>query len=220
MKRPGFSRKHAGAFTLVELVIVLTIIALLVGIAVPSIRGLQDESIAREPVAALVSMAREVRSRAMAEGEPYQVVFDASGFKAARYFNPYGESAEFDQLIREVELELDRQEMVDASRERGIDLSLDGQPPTAEELKLEAVREGMQFYETYELPDGVGYELHYWGEIDWVDMMGSGEFRRWVFQPNGMCQPLEIRIQSDRAFFEVSFHPLTGDVKTERSWVE
>ena len=91
--------------------------------------------------------------------------------------------------------------------------------PTAQDRAAEAAQKGLQFHESYEIPDNVRYSLQFWGETEWIDMQ-SGLFHRWVFQPSGMCEPLRIRVESDGAFFEVEFHPLTGDVKREQSWVE
>lgn len=212
------SARHSRAFTLVEIVIALTIIGILAGVTIPTVNSIEKERAARAPVTELARMVRTVRGRAMAEQVPYQIAFDERGFHAARFFNPYGESEEFDQLVRDIEVIEQQQEIIDASRARGIDLN-EGKAPTAADRALEAAREGLKYHESYELPDGVRYSLLFWGETDWIDMQ-SGLFRRWVFQPTGMCQPMKIRVESDNAFFEVDFHPLTGDVKSERSWVE
>ncbi|MCB1229174.1 MAG: prepilin-type N-terminal cleavage/methylation domain-containing protein [Verrucomicrobiae bacterium] len=210
--------RRSRAFTLVEIVIALTIIGILAGVTIPTVNTIEKERAARAPVSELARMVRTVRARAMAEQVPYQIAFDERGFHAARFFNPYGESEEFDQLVRDIEVIEQQQEIIDASRERGIDLN-EGREPTAADRALATAREGLKYHESYELPDGVRYSLLFWGETDWIDMQ-SGLFRRWVFQPTGMCQPLKIRVESDNAFFEVDFHPLTGDVKSERSWVE
>ncbi|MCB1061551.1 MAG: prepilin-type N-terminal cleavage/methylation domain-containing protein [Verrucomicrobiae bacterium] len=216
--RFGFREISSAAFTLVEIVISLTVLAILAGIAIPTINGIQKEREARAPVTELARMAREVRSRAMAEQVPYQIAFDQRGFHAARFYNPYGESEEFDQLVRDIEMIDQQQEIIDASRARGIDMNA-GQAPTAADRALETARQGMKFHEAFELPDGIRYSLLFWGETEWIDMQ-SGLFRRWVFQPSGMCQPLKIKVEADNAYFEVEFHPLTADVKSERSWVE
>lgn len=201
-------------FTLVEVVITLSVLAVLVGISVPAVSGLQHQHEARRPVAELVRMARTVRARAMAEQHPYQIAFDHNGFQAAGYFSPYGGREEFDDLVKELEEAKRVQEMVDASEKRLGDL---GSPedPDSEEVKNGA---GF-FYESYELPPGVRYEIMMRGDHQWVEM-DSGEFKRWVFQPSGMCDPFKIRVKSDKAFFEVSFHPLTGDISEEKSYVE
>lgn len=201
-------------FTLVEVVITLSVLAVLVGISVPAVTGLQRQHEARQPVAELVRMARTVRARAMVGQHPYQIVFDHKGFQAAEYFSPYGGREEMDELVKELEKAESFRRMEEASKKR---LGSLGDP---EEQDPEEGDSGAGvFYESYELPPGVRYEIMMRGDHQWVEM-GGGEFKRWVFQPSGMCDPLKIRVQSDKAFFEVSFHPLTGDISEEKSYVE
>lgn len=209
--RPALSRQ---GFTLVEIVVSMTVAAVLVGISVPTIRGLQRQHEARQPVAQLVRMARTVRARAMAEQHPYQIAFDREGFHAAEYFSPYGGKELFDELVIELELTEKTRQMAEASEKR---LGKSGEQAEQEAVAAET-RAGV-FYQHYELPAGVRYEIMMRGDHQWVAMNG-GEFKRWVFQSSGMCDPFKIRIQSDKAFFEVSFHPLTGDIKEEQSYVD
>ena len=89
----------ARAFTLVEIVIALTIVAVLAAATVPMLKGFQDERLAREPVTALLKLAREARMRAMQEKRPYQVAFHATGFTASRYFNPYLQLTELNEFL-------------------------------------------------------------------------------------------------------------------------
>lgn len=206
-------------FTLVEMVVALTILGILAGITIPTVQNIEREREARAPVSELARLARNVRGRAMREQQPYQIAFDARGFHAARFYNPYGKSEEFDQLVQEIAVIEQQQEIIEASKARGMDQN-EGIVPTAQQRADEALREGLRYHESFELPDGVRYSLLFWGETDWIDMTSSGEFRRWVFQPSGMCQPLKIRVEAENSFFEVDFHPLTGDVKSEKSWVE
>ena len=228
-------RRIAGSFgiTIVEIVIVLTIIGLIAGTAVPTIEGVLREREAREPVSELLRLARSVRQRAIEEQVPYQIAFDGSGFHAARFFNPYGEGEEFTEVVREMEEMERRREMIEASQDRigvmsepgffgpGGDPTatfLPGQAPGGNGNSLSDDQSTI-YYENYELPDGVDYELLFWGRSEWTPMQ-SGRFERWVFQPSGICLPLKIRVNREGAFFEVEFHPLTADVKSENGWVE
>ena len=150
----------------------------------------------------------------MAEQHPYQIAFDHRGFHAAEYFNPYGGMEEFDELVKELEVSEKTREMVEASKKR-----IGGMGGAQGMGADDEIVEAGFFYEYYELPTGVRYEIMMRGDHQWVEMSG-GEFKRWVFQPSGMCDPFKIRMQSDKAFFEVSFHPLTGDISEEKSYVE
>ncbi len=223
--RVRFLAAHSTAFTLVEIVIVLTVIGILAGIALPTIDSVVREREAREPVAELVRLARTVRQRAIRDQVPYQIAFDGQGFHAARFFNPYGEAEEFAQVLRDMEALEQRRKLIEASQDRigalaDFSLGENSGSPQSQTVSAGVDDEASSiYYETYEMPEGTNYELLFWGQTEWTPMQ-SGRFERWVFQPSGMCMPIKIRVSSEGAFFEVEFHPLTGDVKSERGWVE
>lgn len=210
----GTGNRLSPGFTLVELVIVLSVLAVLAAASIPSIDSVLDERRAREPVAELVLMARDVRNRALLEQRPYQIAFDREGFRASRYFNPYGGREEFDELQERLRMRQRLTAMVEASQARGISME-----ETAVDPRMQSALEGMTFAASYQIPDGIDYSVKFWRDTEW-EQMDSGAFRRWVFQPGGMCEPLKIQFRSDNSFFEVEFHPLTADIKDETSWVE
>lgn len=214
MSGTGSRDAATAGFTLVEIVIALAVVAILTGMAVPAIDSVQRERVAREPVNALYLMAREVRLRAMAEKRPYQIVFDSKGFRASRFFQPYGGAEEFETLQIELEQLEQLDAMAEASQARGISLEV-----SESDLRREAVEEGLRYFSEYEIDLSLNCSLRIWNETQWINLSG-GEFRRWIFQPSGMCEPMSVRMENDGAFFEVVFHPLTADIQTERSWVE
>ena len=214
MSGTGSRNSASSGFTLVEVVIALTVVAILAGLAVPAIDSVQKERIAREPVNALALMAREVRLRAMKEQRPYQIVFDREGFRASRFFQPYGGAEEFEELQLQLEQLEQQQAIIDASAARGI--------PTGnveEDFRREELEAGLRYSAAYEVDSPILCSLRIWNEPDWISLIG-GEFRRWIFQPSGMCEPMSVRMENEGSFFEVTFHPLTADIQSERSWVE
>jgi len=54
-----------------------------------------------------------------------------------------------------------------------------------------------------------------WGESKWQPAAGQ----RWMMLPSGLCEPLSIRLEWGRSFTEMQFHPLTGGVAEETTYI-
>ena len=113
--------------------------------------------------------------------------------------------------MKQIEL---RDEIIEASESRGIALE-----ETVPDPARERVEEGIRFIKEYEIGSDLQVSLRFWDDTQWTVMAGS-EYWRWIFQPSGMCEPMRVRVEAEKSFFEVEFHPLTADVKSERSLVE
>jgi prepilin-type N-terminal cleavage/methylation domain-containing protein len=201
------------AFTLVEIVIALTIVAILTAAAIPSIRGFRDEQMAREPITALVRMAKEARLRAMQEKRPYQIAFHMGGFTASRHFNPYLQLVELNEFIagaeagisgiRDDNVQDDPDSEVNAARPSSA-LPMAPPPPTLDN----------QWSESYTLPPNTTYSLQFWHEVQPTALEGE-LVKLWVFQPTGICQPISIDLIRDTATFHIEFSALTADITRE-----
>lgn len=204
---------HAGvrAFTLIEIIIALTIVAVLAAGAVPMLKGFQDERLAREPVAKLLELAREARMRAMTEKRPYQVAFHSRGFTASRYFNPYLQLAQLQDF-------LDTGENPPAEREtwEKNDVENGGGMTKTTELPLAppAPKYDEHWTLTYDMPSDMKYSIQFWYDTEPFYLEGE-VVKLWVFQPSGICQPLKIHIERDTATFDVEFAALTADIVKE-----
>lgn len=202
------------AFTLIEIVIALTIVAVLAAATVPMLKGFQDERLAREPVTALLKLAREARMRAMQEKRPYQVAFHATGFTASRYFNPYLQLAELNEFLASGE----EAPAVVSSVEEGDKTDLDngGRSNKTTELPLAppAPKYDEHWSENYELPKEVKYAIQHWYDAEPTTIEGE-LVKLWVFQPSGVCQPLKIHVEGPSSTFDVEFAALTADIVKE-----
>lgn len=78
------STKRPPGFTLIEIALVLAIIVLIVGAAIPFSSGFIREQRLRDVVRELLVMAKTARSEAMTTGRAGAVVFDKKGFGMLR----------------------------------------------------------------------------------------------------------------------------------------
>ncbi len=213
IRNPQSTIRNRPGFTLVEVVIALTIIVIITAGVVPAFRGFRDEQAAREPVIALVRMAKEARLRAMQEKRPYQIAFHAGGFTASRHFNPHLQLAELNEFIAGAEAG------ISGIRDDGIQDDPDSEinaarPSTALPSAPPPPQLDNQWSETYQLPPNTRYTLQFWHEVQPFPIE-SEIVRLWVFQPTGICQPLTIELMRDAATFHVEFGALTADIIRE-----
>lgn len=196
------STRRAGGFTLVEIVISMTVMALLIAASVPSIQGIVREHQAQEPMRELAMMARMVRKRAMDTQQPFQVGFDSRGCYASAYFQPYEQEEEYESLRLE-----------ELARAAGEQRFGSVEPEEGEELP-DPILLGR-----YDWPENLSVRLRFWGDTEWEDMSGA-RFRRWVFQPTGIAKPLAVQFENEGIFIEATFNPLTAEIERERSYVQ
>jgi prepilin-type N-terminal cleavage/methylation domain-containing protein len=207
------SSSRIQGFTLVEIVIALTIVAILTAAAIPSFQGFRDEQVAREPVIALVRMAKEARLRAMQEKRPYQIAFHSTGFTASRHFNPYLQLAELNEFIAADEAGIKGIRDDDTQDDPDSEVN-NAKPSTALPLAPPPPKLDNQWHDDYTLPANTTYTLQYWHEVQPTAIEGE-LVKLWVFQPSGICQPLSIDIQRETASFHIEFSALTADITRE-----
>jgi prepilin-type N-terminal cleavage/methylation domain-containing protein len=212
-------RFRAG-FTLIEIVLVLTILALLAAAAVPSVRGYQEEKVAREPVVGLAKLAKEARLRAMQDKRPYQIAFTSKGFTATRYLSPYLQLAQLDEFVQRTEVEAQQKEeagITEESEENNPGIAKQGNFGTAS-----ATPSAPAFKEwtaTQALPEGTTYGVQFWYEPEPTAIEGE-LVRLWVFQPTGIVSPLSVNLNHEGHVITVTFSALTADIVKETSTTE
>lgn len=197
------------AFTLLEIVIAITILAILAAATIPSFRGMKDEQIAREPLAALARMAKEARLHAMKEKRPYQIAFTARNLTATRYFSPYLQAAQLEEFIQKTSVDSAALEEEDAKkREAGLSTTDEGTAATPAAYH--------EWTDRYELPEGTTYSVKIWHAVEATAIEGD-TVKLWVFQPSGLCTPITVKMERESALFEAGFSALTADIITEKS---
>jgi prepilin-type N-terminal cleavage/methylation domain-containing protein len=218
------SHSSRRAFTLIEVILVLTIIALLTAAAVPSVRGYHEEKQAREPIAALAKLAKTTRLKAMQDKRPYQIAFTSKGFSATRYLSPYLQYAQLEEFIRQAELEAEQK------AEAGITEELEEEIAAKEHANATGTGANgavpampapvfKEWMESHTLPEGTTYGIQYWHEAEPTQIDGE-LVRLWVFQPTGIVSPLTVNLRHGGYIFTASFSALTADILKETSTTE
>ena len=210
------------AFSLIEIVVSLTIVAVITAVAIPTVKGIGQAEKARAPIRTLAEMVQEVRQRAMREGQPYQIVFEREGIHASPATYPYEKRDEF---LKELE------EMRTPPKDDGIETMIIERPEAQvqevvggvanKEIEPTAQVEEEWHWEppwtlTIPLDQGTECEVLMWGDGEWEVIEGE-EMRRWVFQPSGMASPARVRLRSGDLELEAAFDVLTGALTRERA---
>ncbi len=68
---------------------------------------------------------------------------------------------------------------------------------------------------THLWPEGVKATIRPWPSTEWMEP----EEWAWVFQPGGLVQPLQVRLESGKYWIESDFSPLTAEVREERFYL-
>jgi prepilin-type N-terminal cleavage/methylation domain-containing protein len=195
------------AFTLVEIVVSLTIIAIIASVAIPTMKGLHRDEKARMPMANLAELVQEARHRAMRERRSYQIVFEPEGIHASPAMYPYGKREDFlkhlDEMRHPPPVEMIERETVQRTE--------DGE-------KIERKKPELPWTATIPLETGTECGVLMWGDGEW-DVLDGGKMRRWVFQPAGMTNPARVRLRNGDGGpeLEAGFDALTGELTSERT---
>ena len=193
----GFSssRTPLSAFTLVEIVISLTIVAIIVGAAVPSIRGIIREQQALEPLNELAEMVRAARDRAVRLQRPYQIGLDAEGCFASAFLPHYAAPLTYQELKNEVDALQQESEAEQASAARfGVDPNAESTTPSAPGAAAPQPPEpgDLDFLLRYQWPEGYQVSVRFWKDPQWETLEGA-LCRLWVIQPSGISFPVQVR---------------------------
>lgn len=214
-----------GAFTLIEIIVAMTIIAVIAAVAVPTLKGLNDDAKTRAPLQALAEMVQDVRQRAMKERRPYEIIFERDGLHAIPGNRPFGERDAFLKQLEELRTPPVRTAFERPAAER-VEIKK-SDPAGGGGLKPLPAKTGespspefqekppeMPWTLTIPMEAKTQCELLIWGDAEW-DLLEGDRLRRWVFQANGMISPARVRLTVGAMQLEAAFDPLTGEMTGE-----
>jgi len=68
--------------------------------------------------------------------------------------------------------------------------------------------------ETLELDPEVDFSLRHWQQ-DWVVIEDLKDGTNWVFEPNGLVEPISVKVEYGQSWIQQTYHSLTGEVAEE-----
>lgn len=226
-QKDASTRFRRRGFTLIEIVVALTIMAVIAAVAIPTMKGLLREEKAAAPLRELAALVQEIRGKAMAEHRPYQIVFEREAIHACEYtsivkrdeflkhLEELREPPEKDKFERQeiAVAEVAREEIASAEAKT----ALNGQPlpPSAPKPKKDGEEPEMPWTKTIALEPETECAVLMWGDMEW-DVIEGDDLCRWVMQPSGIASPARVRLRLEDKEMETSFDALTGEVRRER----
>jgi prepilin-type N-terminal cleavage/methylation domain-containing protein len=184
ISQPSVNPRTARGFTLLEMVIVLLLVGLALGGAMTLFISTSSERQLKSAAGDLELLAKRARTVAMVQQTPYAITF----FEQSARLSPLVEAGYTDDQLKE------RQEF-EADALRG------GGPAP----KFSPVRETLSL-DSFEL------SVRRWGSNNWVPMLRNDP-QVWRFDPNGICEPMGVRIDFKDGWMEMEFHPLSASVR-------
>lgn len=186
--RTGFQRPSSQGFTLIEIVLVLTLVALMVGGALAYMVASDDERVLRRSSVEVESLAKRARAVAALQQRPYALEFHEQTVSLM----PLAE-AMLDPRDRAKALE--HQEMLQA----------ESAAPASGFSPIHA---------SWTVDEDVRMFVRRWASDAWlpVDMKNR---HVWRFEPEGFCEPVGVKFEAGRSWLEAEFHPLTGGIRNE-----
>lgn len=64
----------------------------------------------------------------------------------------------------------------------------------------------------YSLEDGVEVSVKRWNASEFLDTKKDA-VHVWRFDPNGLCEPLSVRLTTEKSWSEDTYHPLTATIR-------
>ena len=188
VRRTNDPRARAG-FSLLEIIVVLSLMMLVIGGAIGAMYLNRDEARLNDAVQEIEVLAKRARTIATLQQRPYALEFTVSGVKLM----PFAEALMDEQ---------DREFMIES---RESDRAMLG-----DESPAPAAQTGVRDSWLQEVDDPMLMLVRRWGSTDWIELK-QRDAEIWRFDPNGICEPVGLRLEMDNGnWISAFFHPLTA----------
>lgn len=179
----------AGGFSLLEIVIVLGLAAVLVGGAIAVMVISDSERTLRGAAGEIEVLAKRARAVALLQQTPYALEFTDGRVR----------------MLPLAEVGLEGEDLLEVQAEAAAAEESAGVPP--ELRRRTPVRSDVA------LGRGTRLEIRRWGNDDFLPVEGERAIQVWRFDPNGLCEPVTVRLTLGDNWIEEEYHPLTASVR-------
>lgn len=169
---------------------VISLLVLVLGISIPIMGGMDAERDLRQAGTKVQQQAREARFLAMETGQKRDLYFTRSSCFLGPL--PRGQGERY-----ELSAELERQLL------KGVDITREDQE------EIESVADPA--LPRIALPAELEFRIYSTERKRWLPV----QLWRWRFNPNGLCEPLTVRVARGDSFLEMKFSPLTARLDDE-----
>jgi type II secretion system protein H len=178
--------ERARGFTLIEIVMVLAITALVSGGAITFLVFSSDERDLRKTSSEVEALARRARTTAILQQTPYALEF-TPGLIRLLPFAQAGQTTKKTALGnpiggRKVEIPTDA--------------ASDSHTPV---------------YDSFSPSSEMTVLLRRWNSEDW-QVMKEGKPQVWRFDPDGLCEPVSVRLELGDSWTQDAYHPLNAAI--------
>lgn len=177
------NKPRPGGFTLLEIVIVLLVIALIAGGAITMMVLSNDERVLNDATSEVQSLAKRARTIAGLQQRPYALEF----YEGKVTLMPLAEAV----------LEPDRR------------------AAAADALEAAGEAAGGRFqsvHASWTADEGTEIFVRRWASDEFLPATGKNR-QVWRFDPEGLCEPITVRLQVGKSWMESEFNPLTAGIR-------
>ena len=175
--------KHGAGFTLLEIVMVLVIITIVIGSGIGMMYFSSEERTLRGASGEIEILAKRARTIAILHQTPYAIEFRPGRVRLL----PLAEAGQDERTTA----------LGNTIGGRRVETEdPEGRSPVREEISID--------------PD-VTLSIRRWNTTAWQPM--SDRFTHvWRFDPDGLCEPVSIRLATGESWAEDTYHPLTATI--------
>ena len=184
----GGPAKRAG-FSLLEIVVVLSLVVVIIGGAMAVMVSSQGGHELRGMANDIETMAKRARAVALLQQTPYAVEFTDGRVRML----PLVEAG-----LEGDDLETVQAQAAAAAEQTGVAPELRRRTPVRANLAVGG---------------GMVVAIRRWGSDSFVPVTGKRARMVWRFDPNGLCEPVSVRLVQGSNWIENEYHPLTAGVR-------